>query len=109
MTIILVETWDVKPEKVVEFKSFLERMKKLVKERPELFEEVKSWDSYETVTGTTFQGMNLWEYDNMTEWEKSSNKFYTDPQLGKLLSELWTYLIPGTHREEVWKPVMKLK
>jgi hypothetical protein len=109
MTIYVKETWDLKPEKAAEFIKFLERWKKLVKERPELFEGLKSWNSYEAVMGTTFQGMNLWEYENMAEMEKSSSKFYTDPTLVKLVTELWTYLIPGTHREEVWKPVMKIK
>jgi len=109
MTIFVKETWDLKPEKVGDFYKFLERWKKIIRDRPDLFEELKSWESYEAITGTTFKGMNLWQYENMAEWEKHSSKFYSDPTLVKMVTELWTYLIPGTHKEEIWKPVMKLK
>jgi hypothetical protein len=109
MTIISKETWDLKPEKAAEFRKYLERWQKLVKDRPELFKEIKSWNSYDTVMGTTFQGMNLWEFENFTEMEKHQKKFYTDPTLVKMVNELWTYLVPGSHRLEVWQPVIKLK
>ncbi len=82
MTILVKETWDLKPEKAAEFYKFLERWKKLVKERPELFDELKSWNSHETILGTTFQGMNLWEYESMADMEKHHKKFYTRSYFG---------------------------
>ena len=109
MSIFAVETWNLKPEKVNEFNSFLERWKKLVKDRPELFEELKSWNSYMTIFGTTHSCMNLWEYDSISDIEKHTANFGTDPQLKELVTELWTYLVPGTHREEIWRHVIKLK
>jgi hypothetical protein len=109
MTIISRETWNLKPEKAAEFYGYLERWKKLVHDRPDLFEEIKSWDSYQTVMGTTFQCMNLWEFEDFTEMEKHQKKFYTDPTLTKYVTELWTFVQPGTHRLEVWRPVIKLK
>jgi hypothetical protein len=40
MTIYVKETYILKPEKAAEFYKFFERFKKLVKERPDLIEEV---------------------------------------------------------------------
>ena len=109
MTIYVKETYILKPEKAAEFYKFFERFKKLVEERPDLFEEVKSWNSYGAYIGTTFQGMDLWEWGNMADMEKSYAKFDADPTLVKFVNEFWTYVVPGTHREEIWKPVLKLK
>ena len=109
MSIFVVETWSLRTEKLKEFNSFLERWKKLVKERPELFEEVKSWNSYMTMFGTTNSGMNLWEYNSIGDIEKHMAKFGSDPELRELVTELWTYLVPGSHREEIWRHAIKLK
>ena len=62
----------MRAEKLEEFNSFLERWKKLVKEKPELFEEIKSWNSYGVILGKTHSGMNLWEYDSISDFEKSN-------------------------------------
>ena len=45
-------------------------MEETSQDRPELFEEIKSRNRHDTVMGTTFQGMNLWEFENFTEMEK---------------------------------------
>jgi hypothetical protein len=110
MTIYVIETWVLKPEKQVEFYLvYAEKWKKLIKEKPELFEEIKSWNGYEATFGTTYSGMNLQEYETMADLEKSMKKLKSEPVVRELFSELWTYLLPGSHREEIWRPVAKLK
>ena len=48
--------------------------------------------------------MDLWEWGSMADMEKSYAKFDADPTLVKFVTEFWTYVVPGPHREEIWKP-----
>ncbi len=46
MTVIVKETYSIKAEKNDEFYHYLERFKKLIYDKPDLFKEVKSWNTY---------------------------------------------------------------
>lgn len=109
MTIYIFQTYVLKPEKHAEFYVYAEKWKKWIKENPELFEEIRSWSSYEAVIGTTYNGMTIQEYDSMAELEKSMKKLQSDKKARELFSELWTYIVPGCHREEIWRPAVILK
>ena len=109
LSIFVVEKWNLRPEKLHEYNTFLAKWKKLVEKRPELFEEIKSWNSYMTIIGTSHSCMNLWEYERFSDIEKHMAKYGTDTELKEFVSELWTYLLPGSHRDEIWRHVTKLK
>jgi hypothetical protein len=109
MVIYVVETWVLRPERLEDFPAFLEKWKKIMKEKKHLFKELKSWNIYSTMFGTSHSGMGIWEYESMADLEKSMSPFHSDPDVKKLVDELWTFVLPGTHREEIWKPTAQMK
>jgi hypothetical protein len=106
---VVVETWNLKPDKLEDFESFFQRWKNLVNERPDLFEEIRSWNSYRLVKGPEHSGMSLWEFDSVEDREKFRKKLRSDPELIELVSELGDYFDPDNHQEDMWRPVLKLK
>jgi len=106
---VVVETWNLKPDKLEDFDSFIERWKNLVNERPDLFEELRSWNSYRLVVGPNHSGMSLWEFDSVDDREKFRKKLRSEPELIELVSELGDYFVPDSHQEDMWRPVLKLK
>lgn len=109
MTVLVVETWNLRPDKIEEFDSFLERWKNLIDERPDLFEELKAWNSYRPMFSAEPSGMNLWEFDSIDDREKFRKKLGSEEVLIELVSELGDYIVSGSHNEDMWGPVLKLK
>jgi hypothetical protein len=79
MTVFSVGTYLVKREKRQEFLSFQQRWLKYVKDNPETFKELKSVKLFSQDLGGTLGGyVEMWEFDNLTEYAKSMEKFNSD-------------------------------
>ena len=107
MSVFRVETYVVKPEKQEEFMQLGERFFKYMKENPETFKEVKSVKLFSHIFGGTYGAyVEMWEYDNLTEYAESWVKLESDKGFMKLSQELMAIIDPATLCINVWKAVM---
>ena len=71
MSIFIVMTYVVKPEKQGEFMSLVQRFFRYKKENPEKFKKVKSLKLFAQMFGGISGGyIEVWEFDNLADVEK---------------------------------------
>jgi len=103
LTIFVVETVVVKPEKHEEFKLLMQRVLKYKQENPELFKEVKSWKLFRQMFGGTAGAyVSMWEFENLTDLEKCWAKEDKDKEFQKMHQELLQFIEPATFFMEIW-------
>jgi hypothetical protein len=105
MTVFSVGTYLVKREKRQEFLSFQQRWLKYVKDNPETFKELKSWKLFSQEIGGTLGGyVEMWEFDNLTEYAKSREKRHSDKGYVEFAEEWYRLTEPSTWN--IWNAVM---
>jgi lipopolysaccharide/colanic/teichoic acid biosynthesis glycosyltransferase len=106
MTIFLVERFVVKPDKLAEFPTLVNKWKAMVKSRPELFKEMKSYKIYSDQLGGNWGG-GTWmtEVESLAELEKAFNKVMGDKEYMTHMEEWYALIVLGTYSISVWSPV----
>jgi len=106
MTIVVAETWIVKPEKQAEFTKFWQRYLKYVKNNPKLFKEVKWTKSFTQMFGGTYgTHVELAEYKSLADYEKLFTRLMKDPGFMKIFQEAMLLIDPTTYTMNVWTPL----
>lgn len=108
MTVFVVETYVIKPEKQAEFVTYKEKWKKFFafREKPEFFREVKSHKLFAQVLGGNYGGyVEMWEFENLADCEKFSNKLMQSDYMTKLYPEFASLIVPATHVMNTWNSV----
>jgi len=107
MSVFIVDTHVVKPEKQEQYTSLVRRVRKYMKENPETFKEVKSLRVFaQTFGGIAGGHVQLWEYKNMADIEKSLTKMFKDKGFMEIKREFDRLIEPATHSWNVWNAVM---
>ncbi len=106
MTVFIIETFVVKPEKQSEFKSLMDKGLKYMKENPEKYKELKSWKMY-TQTFGSISGAYIGqtEYDSLAEFEKLNARLSKDKESSKLSQEVNATIDMTTYTMSAWEPV----
>lgn len=110
MSIFVVMTYAVKPEKQEEFMSLVQRFLKYKKENPEMFKKVKSLKLFAQMFGGISGGyIEVWEFDNLADVEKHRAGILKDEgareEIRKIHQEFTRLIEPATHSTQVWKAV----
>lgn len=107
MSIFVVETCMVKPEKREEFRLLMQRVRKYKEENPELFKEVRSWKLFRQMFGGIAGAcVSMWEFENLTDLEKCWAKEEKDKDFQKMHQELLQLIYPTTFSMEIWASAM---
>jgi len=102
MTILVFETWVVKPEKQAEFTKWWQRYLKYIKDNPKLFKEVKWTKSYTQMLGGTYGArVELAEYDSLADYEKLFTRLMKDPGFMKMFQDAMLLIDPTTYTSNV--------
>ena len=106
MTVFTVERYVVKPDKLAEFTAFVKKFKAIVKRRPELCKEMKSYKIYSDQLGGNWGG-GTWmtEYDSLADFEKCVKRAMGDKEFITIMAEWNALIVPGTYSINVWTPV----
>ena len=107
MTILMVDTYVVKPEKLGEYTKFIKKLKTFVKNRPDLFKEAKSVKFFSQMLGGTWGGfIEMYEFENLADFEKCFNRVMQDKEFLKTIyAEFTNYVVPGTETPTIWNAV----
>lgn len=102
MTILVIGTWLVRPEKQVEFNRLWKRFLEYMKKSPKMFKEVKSLKFFtQTFGGIMGSHVELAEYESLADYETFQAKMKKSKEYMKLLQEFMLLVDPTTITESV--------
>jgi hypothetical protein len=101
-----VDKWMVKPEKQAEHKKLMQKFRKFMKDKGELFKGMRLVGEYTHMFGGV-SGMYVWlvEYDSLADLEKVSKKMEKDEEAKKLMAEWMPLIDPASVTTNVWTAV----
>jgi len=107
MSVFVVDTHVVKPEKQEEYVSLMQRLRKYMKEKPETFRELKSIKLFTQTFGGVYGAyVELVEYNSLADYEKLISRILKDEGFMKLFQEIMLLMESGTFSLNVWNFVM---
>jgi hypothetical protein len=109
MTVFLVETYVIKPEKQTEFTAYKKKWKKFFAYREghlARFKEVKSHKMFSQMLGGNFGGyVEMWEFESLADCEKFFNRIMKSDYMTKLAPEFASLEVPATRSMNIWNSV----
>jgi len=107
MSVFVIETYLVKPERQEEFKALIQRLLEYKKENPQLFKEVKSFRLFrQTFGGLAGAYIEMWEFNNMAELEKCWTRENKDEGFMRIHEGFLRLIDPTTFSMKMWTSVM---
>jgi hypothetical protein len=108
VTILMVDTYVVKPDKLGEYTAFLKKVKKWMKKRKDLFKEVKSHRFFSHLLGGKWGGyVEMYEFENLADFEKFFSRAMRDKEfMTKIYPEAASFTVPGSESVDIWNSVM---
>ncbi len=106
MTVFVVRTYVVKPDKLKEHLEWGKKLVKLMKKQPKLFCDVKSMRVLSHKYGGNVGGFTaMWKFDTLAEAEKWELGFVDIREEADLRYEFLSLIVPGSYSECIWAPV----
>jgi len=106
MTVLIHETYVVRPENQEKFMQLWKRFLEYMKENPETFKEVKSVKLYtQMFGGISGAYVELLEFDSLADHEKLHDRIFKDKEFMKLYQEIMPLFETGMSTTSAWKPV----
>ncbi|MGD6807092.1 MAG: hypothetical protein ACQCN4_09055 [Candidatus Bathyarchaeia archaeon] len=109
MTVFIVRTYVVKPDKLKEHNEWGKKLVAMMKRQPSLFGGVKSMRVLSHKYGGQVGGFTaMWKFDNLADAERWEQGFVEVKAEADLRSEFLSLLVPGSYSECIWEPVRTL-
>ena len=106
MTVLIHETYVVRPENQKKFMELWKRILELVKKNPKMFKEVRSLKLYNQIFGGISGAyVELAEYDSLADYEKLLERLFKDEEFMKFYQEITSLVESGMSTTNIWKPV----
>ena len=106
VTIMMVETYVVKAEKIAEFTPALKEFLKYKEKSPSLFKGLKSWKLYRQdyggISGLYFE---MWEFNSLADLEKITTRIFRDKMMRRISQGFHQLIEPATYSVNIWSPV----
>ncbi|HVP15783.1 MAG TPA: hypothetical protein VMT42_00235 [candidate division Zixibacteria bacterium] len=106
MTIFLVDTYVIKPDKLGEFAEFVKKYFEWMKKRTDLANEVKSHKLFSHMIGKFGGYVEMIEFENLADFEKWTSKIMRSEFMTTIYPEFAKYIVPGTESNEIWNSIM---
>ena len=106
MTVFLVRTYVIKPDKLTEHNAWGKKLVSSMKKQPNLFRGVKSLRVLSHKYGGCVGGFTaMWKFESLAEAESWENGFVEVVGQPNLRSEFMELIVPGSYSEVIWEPV----
>jgi len=106
MTVFMVETYVVKPEKQAEFTAWKKTFLPWREKHPELFKEMKSNRLFAQVFGGNMGGyVEMSEFENLADCEKCFATLMQSEYMTTRGPEFLAFIVPATYSISIWSPV----
>jgi len=108
LSVFLVETYVLKPEKQAELAAYKRKWRKFFgykDGRLLAFKEVKSHRMFSVLIGGNFDGyVEMFEFESLAELEKFFSRLVKSGYVTKLSPEFTGLIVPGSRSTCVWAP-----
>jgi antibiotic biosynthesis monooxygenase (ABM) superfamily enzyme len=106
VTVFVVRTYTVKPDKYAEHNAWGKKLVALLKEKPELFGGVLGMRVLRQKYGGQVGGFTaMWKFNSMQDAEAWENGFTTVKEEMALRQEFLELIVPGSYSQAIWEPV----
>lgn len=106
MTIFLMETYIVKPDKLSENLARYKKWEAWWKRHPEVCKEIKSQKLFSHTIGGNFGGyVEMTEFENLADLEKFHYKVTKSDFMTTILPEFLSNIVAGSYSIDVWSSV----
>ena len=107
MTVWMVDSYVVKPDKLGEFTALLKKLEVFIKKRKDLFKEAKSHKFFSQLLGGTWGGyVEMYEFENLADFEKCFGRVMHDKEfMTKIYAEFSSCVVPGSESANIWNSV----
>ena len=107
MSVFVVETYVVAPEKREKFESLMQRLFSYKNENAKLFKEVRSFKLFTQVFGgIAGTYIEMWEFGSMADLEKCWERENRDKRFMRIHQEFLQLIEPATFSMKMWNSVM---
>jgi antibiotic biosynthesis monooxygenase (ABM) superfamily enzyme len=106
MTVFMVETYVIKPDKLEEFTALLKKFETYMKKHPDLFKEMKSHKIFSQLFGGNWGGyVEMTEFENLTSFEKWMKRIMQSDYMKTIYPQFMSLEVSGTHSMNIWNSV----
>jgi hypothetical protein len=96
----VAENFTLKMDKILDFK-IPAMWQELIKKRPDLFKELKSWSMYQHTLGTYGGVVEYSEFDSFEDYRRWLNRLLGDLDFAPLLEEYNDCVVSGSWHEAI--------
>jgi len=109
MTVFLIRTYTVKPDKLKEHNEWGKKLVSLMKKKPSLFKSAKSMKVLKQKKGDCKgEFMAMWAFEDLASIKNWEASFSEIPEEKALRAELMELIEPGSFSACIWEPVKTL-
>jgi hypothetical protein len=106
MSVVVVETYVVKGDRVGEFEPALEEFLRFKDANPQLFAGVRSWGLYrQDYGGIAGLYAETWEFDDLAGMEEITARIFADPTMKGIQGGFHQLVEPTAFSASIWRPV----
>jgi hypothetical protein len=106
MSVVMVETYVVKAEKVGEFDPALEEFLQFKDANPGLFAGVRSWGLHrQEYGGVAGMYAETWEFDDLAAMEEATARIFADEKMKGISRGFHQLVDPATFSASIWRPI----
>jgi len=110
VTVFVVRTYTVKPDKYAEHNAWGKKLVALLKKKPGLFGGVQGMRVLRHKYGGQVGGFTaMWKFNSLQDAEEWENGFTVVKEEVALRQEFMELIVPGSYRQEIWEPVRTIK
>ncbi len=109
MSVFLAETYCVSFEKMDQLALLLKKATSLIKERPEKFRGLKSYQAFSQMVGEFGGHTEIWEFESMNDIDALFKTMFSDEELKKIPQEFFSLVESGSYSTQVWTCVTEYK
>jgi len=106
LTIMMVDSYVIKPDKLGEFTEFAKKYLEWMKKRTDLTKEVKSHKLFSHMIGKFGGYVEMIAFENLADFEKWMSKMMHSEFMTTIYPEFAKYIVPGTESNEIWSSGM---
>jgi len=106
LTVFIVRTYVVKPDKLKEHNEWGKKLVALMKKQPRLFRGAKSMRVLSHKYGGKVGGFTaMWKFDSLADAEQWERGFVEVKESAELRAAFLSLIVPGSYSECIWEPV----
>jgi antibiotic biosynthesis monooxygenase (ABM) superfamily enzyme len=110
VTVFVVRTYTVKPDKYAEHNLWGKKLVALLKTKPGLFGGVQGMRVLSHKYGGQVGGYTaMWKFKSLEDADKWENDFTVVKEEVALRQEFMDLIVPGSYRQEIWESVRAIK